>query len=593
MPYQTLGSIIEKERIKKNLSQETLSEGVCTPQTLYDIETNRYSADFLMTEILLERLGRSPDKLEIVLASDTYGMIAYRERLEAAVQKGDKKTAARLLRGYPRESRIDEMYRARMGAELSYYAERDASCAGELLKRAVLATLPGFSYEKMEGRLISTVEMENLLALERMNLETGQTGEAEKHLEACMRYIEGHFTDREENAKVYAKCAWLLARVCFARREYGEAAALCEAGLERLRKNTMLYFMFPLLELIQKAERELGASEKQSRWAAYERSLGLVWERFAEPWYATDSILHDCCQREFHLDRERIRAERLARGMTQEELADGIYKNAASLSRVESGKVSPSKKMFEKLMERLGVEKGRYNPYAVTESFETMELRQDIDRFASRGNYAEVERALNALKGQLDLRIAENARIIEDAELLVQTSLYKKSPAEMLERRIALVADVFDYEREVVRHVPMRNEVLWLNHLCVDLWHMGEKEKADRIYEKILESINGSKIKEKFRYRSYSLVLNNYANHVMERERIVEGLKLECECGKASMIYAAVINYVLLLEREGEPEEKRLAWSEAVYYMSDLFYFGHIKQMYGEYLMKKQIKILL
>lgn len=594
MPYQNLGSIIEKERKEENISQSRLANGLCTTQTLYDIETDRYDADFLLLEILLQRLGKSPDKLEIMMGTQSYGMIEYRDRIEEVIFKGDREAAEKLIEDYPAENDADCMYCFRMRAEMYYYAEHDALTAGRFAEKAVLVTLPGFTYEKMDEYLISTMEMENILAVLRMRMEV-KSGAAERRkmrasLEKCRCYIDNHFADEEEHAKIYAKCVWLLAQDFYVCQEYAKVIELCTAGLEVLRNNTMIYFIFPLLSLGLKAERELGIRAEESKWASYERSLLLVWDNFAEAWYPKDSLFHNCCQREFHLDYERIRAERLARHMTQEELADGIYRNTASLSRVESGKAAPSKKMFEKLMRKLGIEKGRYNAYAVTDSFKTMELRQDIDRFTAREDYAGVERTLQQLREMLNLTIMENEQVIEDTEILVRTNLYKEISNQLLERRIRLVRDVLDYGKKEIKHIPTRNEILWLNHLCVELTHMDKEELANQIYLEILKKMNQSRVRKKFRYRSYSLILNNYVEHT--REKNVEELKLELECGKASMICYAMINYVIFLEKEKKPEKYCLDWAEAVYYVSDLFYFPHIKQLYGTYLAENGRKII-
>ena len=84
-----------------------------------------------------------------------------------------------------------------------------------------------------------------------------------------------------------------------------------------------------------------------------------------------------CCE-EYHLDYELVKSERIAQHLKQEELIEGIYKNASSLSNFENAKVSPNKKTFEKMMEKLDLEIGRYNGFVATDSFETMELRHHL-----------------------------------------------------------------------------------------------------------------------------------------------------------------------------------------------------------------------
>ena len=171
--------------------------------------------------------------------------------------------------------------------------------------------------------------------------------------------------------------------------------ALCEKAIELLRKNAMLYYMLPLLNRIVKAGEQLGIAPKRNKWTKYCEILTFLWEHNAPKWYPTDSLFHNCYQRTYHLDYEFIRSERIAQGLTQEKLAEGIYRNPESLSRVETGKVSPNKQTFEKLMEKLGFEKGRYNGYVVTNSFETMELRDELDRLIMRREYLKAKITLD------------------------------------------------------------------------------------------------------------------------------------------------------------------------------------------------------
>lgn len=67
MGVLTIGNLIETLRAEKCISRKALAEGLCSEQMLYDIETDRRESDPLIVDILLQCLGRSPDKLERVL----------------------------------------------------------------------------------------------------------------------------------------------------------------------------------------------------------------------------------------------------------------------------------------------------------------------------------------------------------------------------------------------------------------------------------------------------------------------------------------------------------------------------------------------
>ena len=64
----TLGKIIEKLCIEKNYSRRQLCQGLCSAQMLIKIETDQSDVDKFLADILLQRLGKSSDKLEIILS---------------------------------------------------------------------------------------------------------------------------------------------------------------------------------------------------------------------------------------------------------------------------------------------------------------------------------------------------------------------------------------------------------------------------------------------------------------------------------------------------------------------------------------------
>jgi len=463
------------------------------------------------------------------------------------------------------------------------------------MQKAIDMTLPAFTYEKIEDYLISTVEMENLLALERMKIEGNQTqikAEEKRNLGILMCYIDKHFTDEEEHAKIYSKCAWLLARVCFAEGDYIQTLSLCEKGIEELRRNTMLYFMFPLLKLMTETEKEIGIAPEKSKWVQYYDVLTFLWERYAKKWYPTDLLFHNCYQKEYHLDYELIRSEREARRMTQEEMADGIYQNVESYSRFETGKASPNKKTFEKLIKKLGIEKGRYNGYAVTDSFETMEIRRNLDRMLSHGEYQKAEEIVVNLKDNLDMTIQENRKIIQIFELMIAKRFERITIEDALEQEKVLIKDVVDFERKQLLRIPMKNEIVCLNQVCVDLEKVKQGEQAEEIYIAVLALMRKSRIHIKYRYRSYALFLQNFARRGLDAKDIHAEFCNELICGKAAVLPLCLINQVKLMEKEGSPQEQCLKLVKKVYYLSDMYFYKDIKSLYGKYLIEQNVDII-
>ena len=581
----TIGSLIEKIRVEeKKISRKKLAEGICSEQMLYDIEKDRQESDPLIIDILLQRLGKSPNKLERILPSKMYYMIRFRDLLEKAILKGKKKLSDDILKQYPNQTSVDQMYRYRMQACLLHRINHDLEGAKHNLQSAISLTLPDFTYEKIDKFLISTIEIENLLALEQLRIESrpDRDQSTEKwHLEILMDFINENFTDEEEHAKIYSKCAWLLATIYFNEEDYMRTISLCSKGIEGLRRNAILYFMFPLLVLITEAEKKLGINPDNSKWTQYQISLTFLWDNYAEKWYPTDWLFHNCSQQEYLLDYELVRSEREAKKMTQLELSDGIYKNVESYSRFETGKVSPKKKTFEKLLEKLEIERRRYNSFAVTDSHKTMELRRNLDRMIGRKEYTHAQEVCENLKKELNMDLKENRQIVESAEMLIDSRLNKIPYQNFLIRQKELLSDIIDFNNHSLYHVPNRNEVLLINYYCVVLKETGQIQEATWIYQCALQKIKGSRINIKYRYLSYSLLLNNYSATVRTKEYIYEVLKNELLYGKISVLPFCLNNILHTLEREGQCEQECTRWAMYIYYISDLLYYQKVKEEYG------------
>lgn len=603
MEFKTIGNLIKEIRTSKNITRKQLSYGICSEHTLHQLESDSYAADGLMLDILLQRLGQSPDKFEMVLNSSLFNMIRLRDLIERAVCRGKRRLADMLLQKYPSRTRVDEMYRHRMKAFLIYRMDGNCALAAEHLRKSASLTLPDYSYEcfyeQMERYLISAVELENLLALERMNLE-GSIGDsavweiAKHHLALCMEYVEKHFRGDEEYAKLISKCTWLIGKVCYLEQDYMQAVVFCKKGIEELRKNTILYFMLPLLELITELEAALGIAPERSKWKQYYDILTFLWQGYAEKWYPTDSLFHNCHQRDYHLDYELIRSERESQSMTQAQLAADIYQNPESLSRVETGKVSPNKKTFDKLMDKLGLEKRRYNGCVITDSFEVMELKRSIDGFIMRREYQKAKEATQKLKEALDLEISENKMVISLYEIITAKRLGEMTFEEALEKLKKLSEKFLNMEQKTFSHIPMRNEVLVVNNICITLREIGYKDEAIDLYRITLEKIRSSKVNIKYRYRSYQILFNNYIREYRDMKEALAELQLELLCGKAMELSLCLNNILQILIKHKVITDECDEWIKAVYYISDLYLFDRDKEKYKDYLEKKRhIEVLV
>lgn len=589
----TVGHLLSEERKRQQVSEQQLIEGLGTRAILNKLENNQVQCEKMLLDILLQRLGRSPDKLEYILTWGEYREECTRDWLEECVFKKNKKWAERALQFYMerkvRAEAVQQMYYCRGRAMIAYWIDEDKAAAETWLMKALNHTFPRWKEASWEKCRISTIELENVLALVRVRQECGQTGGI--LLNNCRAYIDASVTDGEENAKIYSKYAWLAAREECMKKQPEKALALCTEALERLREYCIEYFMRPLLGTIIECRELFGVSPKaegSDHYREYLSALCHLHEQFGESWYPVDSVLHNCCQKAYHLDFEIIRAERYAHDMTQEMVADEVYASAKEITKIEHLKSSPRGRHLAQLLEKFGLEKERQNGLVVTDSFEMLELRKQISGFTYRRQYDAAKPLLQRLRSNLNMQQSENQRIVWILQNMIDIAEEKCSYNEILEKDWEMLGETYKLSperlqsspkikknrgkegEEITYRAPLRNEAGLINQIAILLIEIRKKEEAIRIYEWAVETFERSRVKTKYRYHLYVALKSNLAAELCSILKSRELLQYELYCGKAGELGSDYLTMACAMIDDSSNREICRKMLKEVYYLLEL-----------------------
>ena len=105
MAEKRLEEWLENALEEKEISLPVLVEGICEPQYLYDLWEQEETCPHQLFVILLQRLGRSPDKLEYILSWQDYRLECIWDTFQAVVFLGKRKSAKRLLTLYGQKAK--------------------------------------------------------------------------------------------------------------------------------------------------------------------------------------------------------------------------------------------------------------------------------------------------------------------------------------------------------------------------------------------------------------------------------------------------------------------------------------------------------
>lgn len=670
MSYIALGKLVYQIRTKQKISLEKLGRGLCSKQALSDLERGNVQADKLLLDIVLQRLGKSTDKQEVILPWEAYHLEETCDRLERSIQGRNRENAGRYRKEFAKllgrdgkegtkpehEARVREMYWHRILAEWAYWIDGKPEAAMRELLLAAGLTLPGWWEKKLEYFVISTVEMENLLAIARLELEArsrrcgmrtaalrkkiwdenwqpvGQESQPNGpwgregmtlpgFLRECMAYIRKHFTDAQEHAKVFAKCAWLLSYIELEQGNVPEAYGMCEEAVEELRDYGISAFLPPMLERLLaccgKAMEILGKMKEENselpyawqrdwdvlsgRYGHYLEALRHIYVKSGLCPDPPVSIFVKCYQKSYHLDYEFIRSERMAQGMTREEMVEGVYQSQKTLWQIEVKRTSPHGRNFRLLMDKIDSDKGRYNAFVVSDSFEVLELKDEIERCMSRKEYERAGELTRTLENQLDMENTENQRIILYIRDVVEFRQGNVSCLEMLQRCWKLLGESYHIAKDVETggipdikklrggsfyRAPMKAEMGLINQIALLLRRLQYDEEAEAVYEAVLKSMEASDVALRYRYRIYALPLGNLAKCQKSVDLSRKGISYELSCGKMNSLGYALMVWACAIEDDSPDRAESREMVLDSYYLCELSknyrFREDIKRYYNE-----------
>jgi len=588
-----VGDQILELREQTKMSLEELALGVCTPESLRNIELGKETVSKLFMEIMYQRLGKSTDKLELIVSKEVYDDEEQWDYFEECLERGNRAGADKVLENFlenmPKDSNVHNMFYCRNREYAELRVGNNPTQAKAWMQKALDITMPGWQNRPIEEYRISTLEMENLLAYAKTQIAIGteqELAEAERLLTDCKQFIDERISDEEEHAKIFAKCAHLLASLYLEQGKLVQAKQLAEQAFRELQTYGISYFMEPILELLVQC-KDADANENELPYGQYLTALQHVKQYVREDWRFTDSIFKNCSQQTYYIDHELFREERIAQGYSQEQMIEGIYKNPESLSRAERGKVTMRDSRLIRLFKKLGIEKCRYNGFVVTDKYEDLELKQQIDILISRNCDTEAEEKLEELKRRLDLSIAENRRTIQGYEIAIGIEKKERSKEELLKRAENLLEETYRLNSHGAYRSPMDREATLINLMGILLLELGKTEEAKRLLQSITEAMKKSKVNMRRRSRQYSLLQSNLAKWEESVALAEKNIQFTIESGKQNTLPMDYMTIACaLIDNPANMETCRVMIKDA-YYLCDLVQNDVNKKIANQYFYDK------
>lgn len=537
MDKKMIGKMIAYERSKQGISAQRLSEGVCSVSALQRLESGVRLPDFFVLERLIERLGKSVNKMEFLYDEGAYDIYYLREIIEKSVEQREYEEAEGALAYY--ESRpeagepLHRQYLCKMRAVMAAEREENHTDAIRLLKEALEQTVPGFSWSCLEDYCMGEGEILLLLLWLQENQESGEEP-IPVEPDRILQYIDKTCQDEEAKANIYSKAAWVLGTMAMGRQQWREALRLTLRGEEILADNALLIHLPQFLDRIVELEIKCDAKESEA-WKRQRDALRKLYDEYGEQWdTGRITLWKNYRQTEVYLVSELFGQERRLIKQSQEKLADVLDMDQKTISRIEGGKYKPKAGTFRKMKEYLQIDRDICTTRIVVEDFSLLELERKIAKLNTHRHEAEAEALFKQLKSRLSLKWKENEQYIKYLETLFDKELGRISQEEAIRRcEEALKVTRKKGMEQLDGIVFSRMEMFIINYIAMCYVNINEIEKASRLLEQVIHGYENSKVDLKYHYVSLAILYQNLAFNYEESNHLMDAIHM---CDKTIML---------------------------------------------------------
>lgn len=582
---QQLGIMLFEEREKMGVKQRNIADGIISIPELCRVERGEVEIDYFTLQALFERLGKSIDKLELAVSKLEYKSIAYRIEIERSIENWDYQMLQKLIANYPvyndKKRPIRKQYMAVLETVLRFIKEQDYKSCLHGMEQALACTLnKDWKQEICNRQCLCNQEIRIILMIAYCEWKLGNKEEITERLEQLGRYIIHHYTDTEEQVKVYPHCTWLLGQIYLEQNKVEEAYAICKKGKESLVENGSLCPLWKILELEKACLERLGKEEEQAQCRKYQEALAFLYE-VANTSLKSNIIvdfMKGSFQGEFVITNELVKDLREAKRFSQEYLCENICAQE-TLSKIENGKRSPHKKNLYKLLKKMGMERENYYGFIEANKYELYEKVREYNRCFSKGQLKEAKNLLDEIEKGLDMTRPVNKQFIRTGRIFEQTSQNKISQEDankQLKEILYLTMPSMKSDNIIYR-VPFRTEYLIWNHIAINFRKNGKIEEALYIYEALIKCYKRSKVDMRFHAVPGMSLYINYAgflevhNELKKAEEIGrEGLSHCLKCCRGDIAGTILANLSLIYGKRDLPEQEEIYLRQG-YYLNNLY----------------------
>jgi len=529
-----LGELREYEKIPR----VQLAEGLCSETLLARIESGEKEADKLLTDALLQRMGKPADLFMRLLDESEVKRYRERNRILHSLQTGETERAAEQLARYRKgkKGKLEEQFIRIVELNLDYLRGVSEEELRERIRETLLLTLPRYGQVPLSRLLLS--RNEGCLLLAYLKLKEKQLGEeaVAEEWQQLLEYFRQPRYEQGERVYLHPCVVCHVAEQEYRKGNLADAMLLCEQGIQELVEEEKLYYYRELLEQKQKIADALGQKEENAgKLAEYLQEIQEIYGGEEKdlwiPYVEGDDV---------HSIGQAVAERRLFLGMSQEDLAFGIC-DVSTVSRIENRKSKIQKVIRKKLLQGVNLSGERYDYEVITGHYGDYLLRSRLGRTLNDDAWEQAETLLAELCSHMPDTMT-NRQYREMAESCIREGLPEdRTDRISLEERMVrlwqalwITLPTFPQERRQIENclaiTLSINEIVILKQLASCYHRRGNAEMGLAILFYLKKCMERVELRRELDAEAYVLCMRALASLLGDMGRYAESDELALEC---------------------------------------------------------------
>lgn len=272
-----MGLFVRTIREARGYNQKEISDGICSLTTLSRIEAGERTIDFLMIEVLLDRMKVEKTEYEFILDEDEYAVYQQREEILSLIfEKEYEKAKAKLLqyeqnyaneplhqqfvfwqRGLLLKKELEEQKQQEEKAELEKKKE-----IKEVLLKALVITAPKYERKFHQREILSNIELSCMTGIfyciEHDEEKEKAFEELYEYFKCCKKREKLYPIPYRIAMQYYAECL-------YHNKKYAQCKQICIEALEELSFTSKLENRAEFFTLKAKAQEQIGFRNEEEQ----------------------------------------------------------------------------------------------------------------------------------------------------------------------------------------------------------------------------------------------------------------------------------------------------------------------------------------